>query len=267
MIKWNRVFLSLAALVVVLGSTSCLNVYSPIDKPSGNQQNLSAARAAFDRGDIDKAREYYGKISGDETATAELIFVDLDSCGADIDAFATALSQASSATANPGIMITAMAEKMNARVSTSCFATLLSAFKSSRNITNSSLRGFTSFLASIAIAGEVMGSNTNIVIDGVLNKSDFIGDTTTCNTFPGTCASCVKSDGIGAAATVTLTSAGSISATWGTLQGAINAANTALTELGIASGPSYSLISQLGSGTPGVDNTYRCLLTSLGVGR
>ena len=267
MTQWNRVFLSLAAVAALTGSFACMNVFTPIDKPSGDKQFLSAARAAFDRGDIAKAREYYGKVTADENATAELIFVDLDSCGADIDAFATALSQGSGASSNPGVMITVMAEKMNARINSACFATLLNAFQRARAISDSSLRGFASFLSSIAIAGEVMGSNSNIVIDGVLHKSDFIGNTATCNTFPGTCAGCAKADGISAAATVDLSATASITATWGVLQGAINAANTALTELQISSGPSFNLISQLSSGTPGVDNTYRCLLTSLGVGR
>ncbi len=267
MTHWNRVLISLAAVAALTGSFACMNLYSPLDKPSGDRQNLSAARAAFDRGDIAKAREYYGKVSSDESATAELIFVDLDSCGADIDAFATALSQASGASANPGVLITVMAEKMNARISTACFATLLQAFKNARAINDTNLRGFASFLASIAIAGEVMGSNSFIVTDGILHKADYIANTTTCTSAPGSCTSCSKADGISAAATVTLNSASSISATWGVLQGAINAANTALNELGIVSGPSFSLITQLTAGTPGVDNTYRCLLTTLGVGR
>jgi hypothetical protein len=270
MTQWNRLFVSLAAVAALTGSFACMNVFKPIDSPSGDRQNLSAARAAFDRGDIAKAREYYGKVSADESSTAELIFVDLDSCGADIDAFATALSQGSGASSNPGVMATVMAEKMNARVGTSCFATLLAAFKRARAISDANLRGFSTFLASLAIAGEVLGSNSNIVIDGVLNKADFIGNPATCTTFPGSCASCPKADGIvqNAGGTVDLTAAATIQADWGVFQGAINAANTGLTELGISSGPSFTLITSiLGSGAPTNDANYRCLLTSIGVGR
>jgi hypothetical protein len=266
MIKLNRVFLSLAAIAAVTGSFSCLNVFTPIDKPSGDQQNLSAARAAFDRGDVAKAREYYEKVSGDETAVSEEIFLDLDACGAGIDAFATALSKGSSAATSPGILVTVMAEKMNPSVSIDCFATLLAAYKRARAINDINVRGFTSFLASIAIAGEILGSNNLIHIDGELQVADLYTNPSGC---VASCTGCAKADGISTGASAgALAAQNSISANWGDFQRTLLAAQTAVTELGIAAGPSFTLInSPLVSASTTVDNTYRCALAQISVGR
>ena len=257
-----------SALTFIL--SGCMNLTGIIDKPRGDGQKLSAARAAFDRGDLDKARELYGELGGSEVAISETVFLDLDTCGADIGAFGAALGAASGATSNPGVLITVMAEKMNARHGTDCLATLLAAYKTSQNsITDPSLKGFTGFLAAIAIAGEVLAHNNGITTDGELSKADFLN-----NTAPTSCtvASCNNScapagDGVTAQVTVTLTSAGSISATWGAFHGAVQAANTNLTTLGVSSGASFSLMASLASGTPAVDKAYRCLLNDVGVGR
>lgn len=255
----------------VLLLSGCMNLTGIIDKPHGDGQKISAARAAFDRGDLEKARELYGELGGREDAISETVFLDLDTCGADIGAFGAALGAASGATANPGVLITVMAEKMNARHGTSCLATLLAAYKTSQNsITDPSLKGFTGFLAAIAIAGEVLAHNSGITADGELRKADFLN-----NTAPSSCtvlscaAGCAPgaSDGVTAQATVTLTSAGSITPTWGAFHGAVQAANTNLTLLGITSGASFSLMASLASGTPAVNNAYRCLLNDVGVGR
>src|SRR5205809_424094 len=120
MTQWKRVFLSLAATVALAGGSSCINLFDPIDNPSGEGQLLSAARAAFDKGDMATARELYGKAGG-ETALSETIFLDLDGCGADIGALASALSKASDASGTPGIMINVMAEHMLDLHSATCF--------------------------------------------------------------------------------------------------------------------------------------------------
>jgi hypothetical protein len=267
---WKRVLLSLAATAALAGSFSCMNVFSPIDKPHGDGQYLSAARAAFDRGDISSAREYYGKVTGDqaETAKAEEIFLDMDACGADIDAFATALAGGASAASNPGIVVTVMGEKMNPHVSTACFATLLQAYKSGQSITNASLRGFVSFLATIAITGEILGTNNLISVNGQLQVADLYQNPTTCKASCAQCAA-MPNDGIGTGASAgALAAQASISANWGDFQRAMIAAEGALTDLGIVSGPSYNLInSPLTSAATGVDNTYRCALAQIGVGR
>jgi hypothetical protein len=264
--QWNRIASTLVLITALAGTSACVNIFKPFDSAKGDRQLLSAARAAFDRGDIGTARELYGKVSADESARSELVFVDLDSCGADIGAFGTALSQGTSVT---GKMVTVMAEKMNKHgVSPACFATLLAAFKRARTIVDPSLRGFTSFMTALAIAGEVLGSNNGIAANGILDQTDIYATPATC-TQAAACAGCSKADGITASGSVNLASAGTISATWGSFNGAILAATTALgpTELNIATGPSATMVAAFNAADPTTDFTYRCILASIGVGR
>ena len=69
MILWKRVTLSLAAALVLVGLSACFNVFDPIDNPGGDEQILSAARAAFDKGDLAEARPVpdarVGRAAGD----------------------------------------------------------------------------------------------------------------------------------------------------------------------------------------------------------
>ena len=88
--RWKVITLFLLALV----NLSCLNVFSPIDSPSGDAQFLSLARACFDQGDIDCANKYYAKVSGTteaETAAAEEAFTILDKNGATMGALMQSL--------------------------------------------------------------------------------------------------------------------------------------------------------------------------------
>jgi hypothetical protein len=259
----NRLPYFLATVVALASASSCVNLYDPIDNPHSDDQILSAARAAFDQGDYATAREYYGKLSGNQTALSESIFLDLDACGADIGAFGSALANGID---NAGLVLTIMGEKMAPSHDASCFATLLQAYKNSLTLTDSNVKGFTGLLASLAIAGEVMANSTNIQ-DGTLRKADFV--------IAGNCVSvacpgsnCAVSDGISGQATVTLSSAGSITATWGTIQGAFAAAATALSDMGITSGPTFQLINAPGtSGASNSNDSYRCALNAIGVGR
>lgn len=259
-------FMLLCVTSVSLALTGCVNLYSPIDSPSGSRQLLSAARAAFDKGDAAKAREFYEKIGSDETAQSEIVFLNLDACGADIDAFGTALSKGADSVNNPGIMLTIMAEKMNAQHSTACFASLLSAYKTATTLKDKNLRGFTSFLSALAIAGEVLANNSGIGVNGEFEKADYLALPSTSCTIVS-CGACLKADGITTGATVNLATANAITANWGTVQGAVTAISTALSDLGVSQGASLALISQLGGGAPGNNNLYRCLLNDVGVGR
>lgn len=271
--KPNHAVAALALVIASLGTSGCVNLFDPIDNPGGDRQLLSAARAAFDKGDIEKAREYYEKLGANEVAKSELIFLNIFDCGADIDAFGTALSKGADSVSTPGIMLTIMGEKMNAQKSTACFATLLSSYKTARTITDPSLKGFTTFLTALAIAGEVLANNAGIAIDGELAKTDLLGASypaSTCTTSgacPGGCAN--ASDGISAAAAVDLNAAVTISATWGTVQGAITAIQTALSasELNVTTGPSLALIAPILGATAGSNSGFRCALNELGVGR
>jgi hypothetical protein len=263
--RYSVLFSVLAVSALGFGLSACVNMFDPIDNPSGDAQILSAARAAFDQGDMAEARELYGKLAGNQTAISESIFLDLDTCGANIGAFGSALANG---TDSAGSILTILGERMAPAHSAACFATLLAAYKSSQNtLTDPNVKGFTSFLAALAIAGEVLANNTNIQ-DGSLLKADFVL-TSGCSAATSLCTgTCIVSDGISAAAPVTLSAATTLTATWGTLQGALSAASSALSLMGINAGPAYSLINNATLAAQSGDNgNYRCILHSLGVGR
>lgn len=262
-----------AALTAVLSLSACVNLFDPIDNPSGDAQILSAARAAFDRGDLQEARDLYAKLGSNEVALSETIFTHLEECGAGIEAVGAALGGATSGSA--GVILTVMGEKMNALHGTACLATLLAAYRSSQTLTDPSLKNFTGFLAAIAVAGEVLAHNTGITAAGTLAVTDIVtnGAATSC-----VLASCgvgcgVTAKGITAAAAIDLSSSGpaTITPTWGAFHGGITAANTALTALGISTGPSATLMNALVSLDPSVlDNNptgYACALHDIGIGR
>lgn len=262
------------ALAAILSLSACVNLFDPIDNPGGDAQILSAARAAFDRGDLQEARDLYAKLGSNEVAQSETIFTRLEECGGGIEAVGAALGAATSGSA--GILVTVMGEKMNALHGTACLATLLAAYRSAQALTDPSLKNFTAFLAAIAVAGEVLAHNTGITASGTLAVTDIVtnGATSSCILGASCTAGCgVTTKGITAAATVDLSSSGpaTITPTWGTFHGAITAANTALTALGISTGPSASLMTALISLNPAtLDNSitgYACGLHSIGVGR
>ncbi len=263
-----------AAIAAALSLSACVNLFDPIDNPSGDQQNLSAARAAFDKGDLDKARELYEKLGSSEIATSEKIFLDLDSCGADIAAFGSALGGTSNG-ASAGLIPTIISEKMNARHGTACLETLRRAYQTSQTITDTNLKGFAGFLAAMAVAGEVLAHNTGITTDGELAKADVIGIVTssaTCTASGASCgAGCAVVDGISAvASTGNLAGYGTITPTWGVFQDAITAADAALTLLGVSTGSSQQLIAAFRTGGAAASSSnfaYRCILHDIGVGR
>lgn len=267
-----RSFIILA--LTFMATTSCVNVFSPIDSPGGDDQILSAARAAFDRGDVAKAREYYEKLGANETAISEKLFLDLDACGAGIGTLASALSKGSDSLDNPGILLTIMAEKMNALHGTDCLEQLRKTYQASTKITDKRLGAFSKFLAALAIAGEVLAHNAGIATNGSLDKTDYLSlPTASCDLSGGPCAGgCAKLDGISPSGVVNLDTAPSIAANWGTLHGAVLAIFDALEDLDIKSSGSasyqlFDLLRQQGGGYTNSNSDYRCLINKAGVGR
>ncbi len=260
----------LPALIAMISLSGCPNLYKVVDKPSGDAQILSAARAAFDRGDIQEARDLYAKLGSNETAIAETVYTNIDDCGGGIEAVGAALGAAT--TGSAGVILTVMGEKMNARRGTACFATLLAAYRTTQTLTDVTLKNFSGFLAALAIAGEVLANNSGITNTGSLAKTDIVSNGTTC--VSGSCGACaVTSKGITYTAAANINTGGdaTITATSGTLHAAMLAANTALTNLGISAGPSSSLIAALKDLNPAVADSnalgYSCALNSIGVGR
>ena len=79
----QKAFLALSAVAVTLAGC---NLYATLDKPSGDLQILSRARACFDKADFACAREYYAKLSSsyDDVRASEEAFMILAENGADM---------------------------------------------------------------------------------------------------------------------------------------------------------------------------------------
>ncbi len=254
-----------SCLALTLGLLGC-NVYAPFDKPSGDAQLLSAARACFDRGDMGCAREMYGKLSANqsEVAASELAFVMLDEAGLGMGEFMTALGNGQAA---PGL--TKLAGHLSSTAGTAKRQAIYSAYLQINQIpTNRELRGLVRFVAGIGLAAEILAEQSGG--DAILQKTDLANAPATCNTTlvlaaacaAGTSPSCDKTSKViigGPAQNYTTPTAGlapsGAQPTWGQFKGAIDAVLLALnTEL--------SSSGKFSSGTAGFAQVFAASTTT-----
>lgn len=168
--------LSLGGSLALL--TGC-NVFSVVDSPSGNAQDLSKARACFDQGDLPCAQQYYAKVSGSEQdqALSEDSFTYLDQEGAGMGNFMAFVGDISSS--GTGVALTNFAQKLLAVSSASSRrSTIFNAFAMASQIQDPNLAGFTRFIAGTALVTELLAEESS---DGAhLLKSDIVSDPTGC---------------------------------------------------------------------------------------
>lgn len=278
----------LIALVSTIALSGCPNVFDPLDNPSGEAQLLSAARAAFDRGDYSEARELYGKIPGNETARAEEAFVTLDEEGLGTSALVIAIAGAQDGSV--GEILTRLAESAasaGTAPGTTKRTALTNAYRSIAQITNTDLRGFVQFVIGMAIAAELLAEQTGVAADKIFNKSDFAATGTTCAASGGGCAASAACDaaggGLGAGSAGTNddldNSSNWATATLGTgspnlsmLYTALRAALDGLSAIGLQEGSSYDLLNDIlgvaaPTGVAAVDRCFRAGLLATGAGR
>ncbi len=273
--RWKVITLFLLALI----NLSCLNVFSPIDSPSGDAQFLSLARACFDQGDVDCANKYYGKISGTteaETAAAEEAFTILDKNGATMGALMQSLGSGKGAEA-----LNKLTELLKPGAGEAKRLSIFDAYKKVDAITvNKELKGLVRFMSAFSMAAEILAEYTND--DGILRKTDLAKDPTVCkSTDAAVCfgaAACAPPSGnkipyvagditITSASTADLSGAASLKMFNGTM-GAINTALGA-TELG-ASGKFQTgtggFVSALNTAYAQSKECYRAALIEKGLG-
>jgi hypothetical protein len=155
----QRVFGGIAILGLALfGLTSC-NLWGGIDKPSGDAQLLSAARAAFDNGDFAKALNYYQQLSAsdNDVKLAESAFVNLASAGANIANFAGAFGNGKNISVGPALAT--FAGEMLPFVGTANRTIIFNAFQSYQNINDINLRPLVQFMGSMAMAAIVLAED------------------------------------------------------------------------------------------------------------
>lgn len=167
-------------LVIPLGATVLLsgcNLYSGLDKPSGDAQLLSAAEACFDRGDLTCAQNYYNQISGSlqDQATAENSFTYLDEEGASMGEFMIFVGNIGDL--GTGGALTKFAEALTPGGQTKRVG-IWQAYSMSAQIQDQSLKDFAAFISSMSLAVELLAEDATTV--GVLAKTDIANLPTTC---------------------------------------------------------------------------------------
>ena len=250
--KASRFFVLTLSLTFL---SSCPNIFDPFDSPSGDAQILAHARACFDQGDYTCALRYYGRLANNESARADEAFVILDQNNLGVTAFAQAINIASGESV--GSILTTLTEFAAPNAGVTKRNTLVNAYKKVAQINNTSLKGFVRFATAIAIAAEILAEESGVAADFVASKTDYASDQSNCNLSDacagGGDADCtVGSPTIaGGADTYNMSSdpgnvdLSAATPTWGMVFSAITAARDGLTEMGVSTGDSLSLVTTI----------------------
>ena len=258
------VFIMVFAIAMTTVLTGCMNLYGAVDKPSGDPQLLSAARACFDRGDYVCAKEYYQQVSNSsaDARTSELVLTTL----AENNIFTmgdliTALGTGRGGKETFRTLSQTMAARGKLGAETRQLISVQ--YQNASGIADPYLRAFTQFVSSTAMFSVVLGNA--VAADGILTNTDLVVNPATCATVGGGCTvagSCAV--GTGTDLTSTTTSASmSVTANWsgpatlGQLIGAAVAAESTLNTLnGGGSSGTFAVIQQL-SGVSGLAGCIR----------
>jgi hypothetical protein len=141
--------------------TGC-NLYGGLDKPSGDEQILSSARACFDQGDYSCAAKLYSQLSdaASDEATAEEVFLVLNQSGATATALINAVTSSGS---NVGRILTQLANSLAPQASEQTRLNLFHAYQKNTSINNLRVRGLIRFLTSLTLMGEIFAENADPV--------------------------------------------------------------------------------------------------------
>jgi hypothetical protein len=171
-------FKLLFSLGLALAWSSC-NIFGFMDSPSGDAQLLSAARACFNDGDLTCAREYYAKVSNDNTSIreSELAFIKLEENGAGMAAFAEAFG---GGFGGEGINRLARSIWLSNSTELATRRTNITAVYDAATVTNipdAQMRALVQFAASTAVMGVVFAQHSG---NGTLSKSEIVASATGC---------------------------------------------------------------------------------------
>lgn len=180
------------------GLSGCPNVLSVVDSPDGDAQLLSAARACFDEGDLECARNHYNQLSRDyeDIQKSELAYAILDENGAGMSAFIAAFGKG-----NGGDGLTKLANAIAAKgANATRRLNLLSAYQKAETsagnqISDQNIRGLVRFISGIAIAAEILAETVNANGNTTLDASDLVASVSGCLSVHSG-ANCNKNAGI-----------------------------------------------------------------------
>jgi hypothetical protein len=229
-------FLTLSGvlLTALLSMSGCLNIFSPFDKPSGDAQLLSAARAAFDNGDFVSAQKYYSQLSNadaDVRTEEEAILVFAQN-GASMAQFMNFVGNVTDLDA--GKAITIFANTMTPTAGLASRLAMWNAWQTYKNISNTDIQFFVEFVGALSIAEEILAEAAGGA--STLTQNDIVTTSTSCSTTSCTTnASCgPPTNGQlseGPADDITMTAPSNAVPTSRNLFDMINAAETALQNL------------------------------------
>ncbi len=265
---------AVAAAGISLLATGCLNIYSPVDAPSGDAQLLSAARACFDRGDYSCAQSNYQKLSSSysDITSNEQAMATLDQNGVGMSAFLTFVGNGAN-----GRGLTAMAESIapgsTAKRSAIYGALVQSGFKNGTT-GRTQLQYFTQFMTGLALAAELLaegqGSNSQLL------KSLIVNTPSSCTT-SGCASGCAHTNSTFGSTTITdiattePTGAVSIDMLFWAIKYAYNGINGLGTTGGSFSSTGSDLNAIFAVGQPSqaalADQCFRAQLLNFGIGR
>jgi hypothetical protein len=269
----------ISLLLLATTLLSGCNVFSVVDKPSGDEQALSAARACLDDGDFECARKYYAELSNEyaDIRESEEAFMILAENGATMGAFMETFGSGGS-----GQALSNLAEKM-APGSLTKRQNVQQAFQKYPSISsaNAPLQALVRFVGAVALAAEFLAEE--LTTSGTtLNPNKIASNGASCLAAGlGGCAvnaACGAPSGAvlgtGASAPNFLTTALSGTIDLGHFKQAMTEMNNALTALAAAGkfsngagGLSNSILGLTLDVNSSTQRCFRYTMLSLGIGR
>jgi hypothetical protein len=281
-VKPHAPILALAGFTVL--ALSACNIFDPLDSPTSDVQRLSAARACFDKGDIECARTHYAALSNDmaDIRNSEEAFLALEAVNAGMGAFIRAFGSGDSRT---GAAITSVANSIGSNASRATRVAIFAAYVKANSVTDTRLKGLGRFVTSLALASAYLAETA--ATKGDLRKSDLAANATACQTAgSGGCAAATTDCAAGATpialATTTIAGDDLSNATEGQVDtaalglevfnAAVNTINLALTDMGVATtSANVAGFSDVFANIPGAttqyEQCYRSGMLEQGVGR
>lgn len=179
--NWRKWTFTLTSLLALAGLTSC-NIYGGIDKPSGDAQLISAARACLDDGNFSCATTYYQQVSASnlDIQQSEEAFTLLNQSGASMAAFAGAFGNGQNISVGSAITTLADYLLVTGTVGQVMRTSIYTAFESETRITDSGLKNMVKFLGAVSFAAEILAEiaesqNSSVLLKSNVNANSLLG--------------------------------------------------------------------------------------------
>ncbi|HUP58678.1 MAG TPA: hypothetical protein VM598_14565 [Bdellovibrionota bacterium] len=227
------------------------NIFNPFDSPTSEAQLLSVARACFDNGDFECARENYGKLSGSfaDVRNSEEAFLAVEQVGAGMGAFIAAFGADD---VDAGRAITSIANSVGANATRANRVALFAAYQKAAAVSDTRLKGLTRFVTSMALIANMLSENA--VSKGNLLKTDLAANPTACTALG---AGCVAAPSCGSSGNGVLLSTGATVGGDGSLDGVtaadVDNANASIEIFNAAITTINDSLSQMGATTTSAD--------------